>query len=84
MKIDPTKVAGVSQTRRSEKSKKAGSTAFSDLLGETSETGSARQTSSTQNVEHVLAAQEVGDREGSARKAQERAEEMLEMVLTEM
>ena len=80
MKIDPTKVAGVSQTRRSDKSKKAGSSAFSDLLGETSDTGSARQTSATQNVEHVFAAQEVGDREGSARKARERAEEMLEKL----
>jgi len=80
MKIDPTKVAGVSQTRRSEKTKKTGSSTFSTLLGETSDSAPAEQTRSLSGVESVFAAQDVGDREGNAKRARERAEAMLEKL----
>ena len=80
MKVDSTKLSGVTRNRKSSKSGGTSSVAFSDMLGGTSETSSASETSSIANVATVFAAQEVGDREGNARKARERAEEMLERL----
>lgn len=77
MKIDPTKVSGISQAKRSKKTASTGGSAFADMI---SETGGAEQVSGpapTSGVDSVFAAQAVGDREGSARKARERAEVML-------
>jgi hypothetical protein len=81
MKIDPSKIAGVSQAKRADKSRKAGSTAFGDMLSEeTQETGAPAQAAPTRGMESVIAAQEVDDREANSRRAKERAEEMLEKL----
>lgn len=80
MKIDPTKIAGVSQARRSEKTRKAGSASFSELLGEANETAAPGQAVATKSVDALVAVQEVGDRDGNARRARDRAEEMLEKL----
>ena len=80
MKIDPTKVAGLSQARRSDKSKKTGSTEFSRLLDGAGESTATRQTGNVTGVDQVFAAQELGDREGGGQQARERAELMLEKL----
>ncbi len=80
MKIDPTKVAGVSQAKRANRANRAnkpGGTAFADMLGETSSTEQASAPTAAGGVDSVLAVQAVGDREADARKARERAELML-------
>ena len=77
MKIDPTKVSGVSQAKRTKQASKAGGTAFADMLGETGGADQVAAPAASSGVESVLAVQSVGDREGNARKAWERAELML-------
>ena len=80
MKIDPTKNTGVARLRRADKSGKAGGTAFADMLGGAEATDSTPAPAATSGVEAVFAAQDVGDREGNARKAQDRAELMLDRL----
>ncbi len=77
MKVDPTKISGVSQAKRTRKSASAGGAAFADMISETDATQSASGAAPVSGVESVFAVQSVGDREGNARKARERAELML-------
>lgn len=80
MKIDPTKVAGVSQAKRTNKSARTGGASFAEMLGESGGADQVAAPTATTGVESVLAVQSVGDREGNARKARERAELMLERL----
>lgn len=80
MKVESTKGAGISGVRRTGKSGKTGSSEFSKLLDETAEAGQATGPSGVQSVDSVLTVQEVGDREGNARRARERAELMLDRL----
>ncbi|NQW12134.1 MAG: flagellar assembly protein FliX [Alphaproteobacteria bacterium] len=77
MKVDPTKSAGIARVRRADKSGKAGGTAFADILGSTEATDQTAGPSTTSGVDAVFAAQDVGDREGHARQARDRAEMMV-------
>lgn len=77
MKVDPTKNAGISRIRRADKTGKAGGTAFADMLGGAEAVDQTTGPSATTGVDAVLAAQDVGDREGGARQARDRAELML-------
>jgi hypothetical protein len=77
MKVDPTKLSGISQAKRAKKSGATGGAAFSEMISETGETRQAGAATPVSGVESVFAVQAVGDREGNARKAQERAELML-------
>ncbi|MDF1793191.1 MAG: flagellar assembly protein FliX [Thalassobaculaceae bacterium] len=77
MKVDPTKISGVSQAKRAKKSSSAGGSAFADMISDTESTEQASGPAPLSGVESVFAVQSVGDREGNARKAKERAELML-------
>ena len=80
MKVESSKAAGISGVRRGGKTGKAGSSDFSKLLDETAEAGDSTGVSGVRAVDSVFAAQEVGDREGSARRARERADLMLDRL----
>lgn len=80
MKVESTKGAGISGVRRSGKAGKTGSSDFSKLLDETAEASGASGVAGVQSVDSVFAAQEVGDREGSARRAREQADLMLDRL----
>ncbi|HEY9567635.1 MAG TPA: flagellar assembly protein FliX [Thalassobaculum sp.] len=80
MKVESSKGAGIGGIRRAGKSGKAGSSDFSKLLDETTETGPAAPAGGVQSVDSVLSVQEVGDRQGNARRARERAELMLDRL----
>lgn len=77
MKVDPTKISGVSQAKRTKKSSSAGGSAFADMVSDTSATERTGGPTPVSGVESVFAVQSVGDREGNAKKAKERAELML-------
>ena len=77
MKVDPTKISGVSQAKRTKKSSSTGGSAFADMISETDGPERASGPAPTSSVDSVFALQSVGDREGNARKAKERAELML-------
>lgn len=80
MKVESSKGAGIGGIRRTGKAGKAGSSDFSRLLDETEGTAPAAGTTGIQSVDSVLSVQEVGDREGNARRARERAELMLDRL----
>jgi len=80
MKVESSKGAGIGGVRRTGKAGKAGSSDFSRLLDETEGTAPAAGTGGIQSVDSVLSVQEVGDREGNARRARERAELMLDRL----
>ena len=80
MKVESTKGAGISGIRRSGKSGKSGASDFSKLLDETAEASGVAGAAGVQSVDSVFAAQEVGDREGSARRAREQADLMLDRL----
>lgn len=80
MKVDRTKGTSLSGPRRAGKTGSAGSSGFSKLLDPVGATDQVAGPSVTRGVDSVFAAQEVGDREGGARKARDRAELMLERL----
>lgn len=80
MKVESSKGAGIGGVRRTGKAGKAGASDFSRLLDETEGTAPAAGTGGIQSVDSVLSVQEVGDREGNARRARERAELMLDRL----
>lgn len=80
MKVDSTKGTGIGGVRRGGKAGKTGSSDFSKLLDETAGTGQASGPTGVQAVDSALSVQEVEDREGSRRRARERAELMLDRL----
>ncbi|MCR9072064.1 MAG: flagellar assembly protein FliX [Alphaproteobacteria bacterium] len=77
MKVDPTKISGVTQAKRAKKASSTGGPAFADMISDTEATERTSGPAPASGVESVFAVQSVGDREGNARKAKERAELML-------
>ena len=77
MKVDPTKISGVSQAKRTKKSSSTGGSAFADMISDTDATERTSAPAPTSGVDSVFAVQSVDDREGNSRKAKERAELML-------
>lgn len=80
MKVESSKGAGIGGVRRAGKTGKTGSTDFSRLLDETAEAGQAAAPSGVQSVDSVLTVQEVGERQGGARRARQRAELILDRL----